>query len=535
MNSRAGLGVGPLSNCSMATEGSHLCTYLEASASRHPRRFAAFDPDGTALTYEELNQRANRVAGFLVNQGVRPGDRVGLVMPKTTMTFTALFGIMKARAAYVPIDWTGPLERTRSILTSCQVRVVLADPRCQGLSGTAEAVVPLDAVTWDRILQCEPLETDATARRPDDLAYILYTSGSSGIPKGVMTTQRNATSYVDWCSGLFGASQEDRFGNHAPFHFAMSIVDIFLPIKHGGSVHLVPEDLGKNPRELASFIGKQRLTVWYSTPAILGLLAEHGNLNRVDCSSLRLVLFAGEAFPIKKLRRIMEVWPAPAYYNLWGSTETNACTYLPIPKPIPAERTEPYPIGKAGSHCSALVLDDDAMPVAQGQEGLLYLSGPSVFPGYWGRETVFLDRDGLRWHNTGDVVRELENEGFVYVGRRDRMVKRRGYRIELGEVERGLYQHPAVTEAAAIAFQDNELGTRIIAYLVAPQEPRPSMVEMKTFCNQHLPVYMNPDVFVFIEVLPRTRSNKVDYQALIRRVQAEEKEKGLRRGQSSQP
>src|ERR1035438_2865 len=104
--------------------------------------------------------------------------------------------------------------------------------------------------------------------RPDDLAYILYTSGSSGIPKGVMTTQRNATSYVDWCSGLFGASQEDRFGNHAPFHFAMSIVDIFLPIKHGGSVHLVPEDLGKNPRELASFIGKQRLTVWYSTPAI---------------------------------------------------------------------------------------------------------------------------------------------------------------------------------------------------------------------------------------------------------------------------
>ena len=505
-----------------AVQGTNLCTYLEESTARFPQRPAAVDPDGTTLTYEELNQRANRIARYLVDHGVAPGDRVALLMPKTTVTFALLYGIMKARAGYVPVDWNGPVERARSILASCEVKLAFADPRWRGLTGdTDPAIVSLDAATWDAILQLEPLEINPAARQPDDLAFILYTSGSSGIPKGVITTQRNATAYVDWCSWLFGGDEQDNFGNHAPFHFAMSIVDMFLPMKHGASVHLVPEELGKNPKELAGFISNHRISVWYSTPAILGLLAEFGNLSRLDFSSLRMVFFAGEPFQIKKLRLIMELWPTPVFHNLWGSTETNACTYQRIPRPIPEDRVTPYPIGPAGSHCMIMVLDDNAQPVAPGGEGLMYITGPSVFKGYWGRETVFLERHGGIWHNTGDVVKEQEGEGFVYVGRRDRMVKRRGFRIELAEVERGLYQHPAMSEAAVIALPDLQAGTKIIAYLVVPQEPKPSIVEMKTFCNQHLPVFMNPDVFVFTDALPRTRSNKVDYQALIRKAQAE--------------
>ncbi|HEX4137631.1 MAG TPA: amino acid adenylation domain-containing protein [Bryobacteraceae bacterium] len=504
---------------SRTTEGFHLCAHLEESVRRFPDRLAAVDSYGAAVTYAELNDRANRVAGYLMKSGVRPGDRVGLVIPKTTMALTVLFGIMKARAAYVPIDWTGPIERAATILTSCQVRVVFVDPRCGGLDGAAEVVVTLDADTWETILRHEPLQADHASRPPEDLAYILYTSGSSGVPKGAMLTQRNAACFVNWCAELFAASEEDRFGNHAPLHFAISIVDIFVPLKRGGSVHLVSEELGKKPKDLARFIADHRLTVWYSTPAILGLLAEFGDLNRLDCSRLRLVLFAGEPFPIKKLRLMMAHWPDPSYYNLWGSTETNACTYALIPKPIPEDRIEPYPIGKAGSHCSVMVVNDDGQPVAAGEEGLLCISGPSVFQGYWGRGIAdspnFLYRDGVRWHNTGDVVKEREGEGFVYVSRRDRMVKRRGYRIELGEVERCVYRHPAVTEAAVIALADSQSGARIICYVVA-RDPQPSIVEMKTFCNQHLPAYMNPDVFIFTEALPRTPSNKVGYQALIR-------------------
>ncbi len=513
---------------------SHLCHYLEESAARFPQRPAALDVDGTTLTYQDLNTRADRVAGFLTARGVKAGDRVGVVLPKSTDAVTILFGIMKARAAYVPADWTGPMERIRTILTDCQVRALFLDRRRPDLMGIVSPTVLLgpkaegaveteDFFTWETVLEHPPLAVDAASRSSDDMAYILYTSGSTGVPKGVMLTHRNATSFVDWCSEVFVPRENDRFSSHAPFHFDLSILDIYVPIKHGASVHLIPDDFGKKPKDLARFIAARQLTVWYSTPASLGLLAEFGGLEDLDCSSLRLVLFAGEVFPVQQLRRIVSRWPAPEYYNLYGPTETNVCTFALIPKPIPEDRTEPYPIGWPCSHCSSLVLNPDGNEVQPGEEGLLYIAGPSVFSGYWGRAkesaAVFLDRDGVRWYNTGDVVTERETEGFIYVGRRDRMVKRRGYRIELGEVESCLYRHPAISQAAAIPAPHPESGMRIVGYLVA-RDSRPSIVEMKVFCNQHLPTYMNPDIFIFVDDLPRTSTNKVDYQALIQRFQA---------------
>ncbi len=293
-----------------------------------------------------------------------------------------------------------------------------------------------------------------------DLAYILYTSGSTGMPKGVMLTHENAVSFVDWCSSVFEPTEQDRFSSHAPFHFDLSILDIYVAIKHGATLFLISEDLGKNPKELAKFIAKHELTVWYSTPSILTLLVQLGSLESHDASSLRLVLFAGEVFPVKHLRAVQQRWPHPVYYNLYGPTETNVCTFARIPANVPDERDTPYPIGFACAHCTPLVLDGDGQEVAAGDEGLLYISGPSVFQGYWNRpevnSTLFLERDGLRWYNTGDVVRWEAEEGFIYVGRRDRMVKRRGYRIELGEIERALYGHPTVREAAVIAASDEE-------------------------------------------------------------------------------
>jgi amino acid adenylation domain-containing protein len=514
----------------------HLCDYLEASAARFPARVAAVDPDGAALTYRELDQRASRVAGFLVERGVAPGDRVGLALPKTTAALAAVFGILKARAAYVPVDWSGPAERVRSILTDCQVRALIVDRRRPDLPDCAETVIllgsqagnspPLSAAghfDWESVLQHEPFEGNIASRHPDDLAYILYTSGSTGIPKGVMLTHRNATSYVDWCSEVFHPVEEDRFSSHAPFHFDLSILDLYVPVKHGASVHLIPDELGKNPKDLARFIASRQLTVWYSTPSILGLLGDFGDLARSDYSNLRLVLFAGEVFPVKQLRRLVSLWPSPAYYNLYGPTETNVCTFARIPTPVPEDRSDPYPIGWPCSHCAAMLLDSEGQSVDAGQEGLLYISGPSVFSGYWGRPNesaaAFLDRGGTRWYNTGDVVKQAGSDGFLYVGRRDRMIKRRGYRIELGEVESCLYRHPAIMAAAAVALPHAEAGVRIAGCLVASGVNRPSIVEMKAFCNRHLPAYMNPDIFVFLESLPRTSTNKVDYQALIRQLQ----------------
>ena len=434
---------------------------------------------------------------------------MGIALPKSTIALTVLFGAMKARAAYVPVDWAGPVDRVKAILQDCGVCVLFLDGSRPELAGGDRTVVWVGGgmgFDWEAVLEHDPLNADIGDRRSDDLAYILYTSGSTGVPKGVMLTHRNATSFVDWCSSVFLPTEDDRFSSHAPFHFDLSILDIYVSIKHGASVHLIPDELGKSPKNLARFIASRRITVWYSTPSILSLLAEFGDLDRGDFSNLRLVLFAGEVFPVKQLRRLVSCWPGPDYYNLYGPTETNVCTFARIPAPIPEDRTEPYPIGWACSHCSAMV----------DSEGLLHIAGPAVFSGYWGRTD---ETGGNAWYNTGDVVREDDVHGFVYVGRRDRMIKRRGYRIELDEVESCLYRHPAISGVAVIAVPDSTAGVRIVACLAVPGESRPSIVEMKTFCHQYLPAYMSPDVFIFMDDLPRTSTNKVDYQSLVRGLQ----------------
>jgi amino acid adenylation domain-containing protein len=511
-----------------------LAAYLEQSAARFPGRCAVVDPDGGQLTYAELDSRAEHIAAFLAEHGVLPGDRVALVMPKSAATVIALFGVLKARAAYVPVDCTAPAERIRTILADGQMRVAFVDRRYAAVLDTCTH--PLDLViwvggavngaasssiarsaSWEAVLSSNATPISRSERSREDLAYILYTSGSTGVPKGVMLSHGNALSFVDWCSEVFQPSAEDRFSSHAPFHFDLSVLDLFVSLKHGAALHLIDVDTGKNPKELAALIAQRRLTVWYSTPSILRLLYSSGNLPQFDYSALRLVLFAGEVFPVKHLRALKKHLPRPRYFNLYGPTETNVCTYAEIPGEVPEERSEPYPIGWPCSHCASLVLDAEQRPVAPGEEGLLYIAGESVFQGYWNRPkenaAAFYVREGTPWYSTGDVVREDPAQGLIYLGRRDRMVKRHGYRIELDDIECALYKHEGLREASVVATPSGS-DVKIVAYLAAGASATPSIIELKMFCAKHLPTYMNPDVFVFLDALPRTSTNKVDYQSL---------------------
>jgi len=360
----------------------------------------------------------------------------------------------------------------------------------------------------------------AAPRDRRDLAYVLYTSGSTGVPKGVMVTQENALAFVDWCSATFEPTANDRFASHAPFHFDLSVLDLFVSLKHGATLCLIGEELGKDPRTLAKWIAERRITMWYSTPSVLALLAEFGALERLDLSALRVVSFAGEVFPIAALRRLTKLVPKAAYFNLYGPTETNVCTFAKIALPIPDDRTRPASIGALCSHCEGRVADEELAPVERGRDGLLWIAGPSLFHGYWNRPEVnarlFVERDGRRWYCTGDVVRDDPREGLLFVGRRDRMVKRRGHRIELGEIEAALLRHPDLREAAVVALDGGEAGVVLRAHVCGRDGAKPSIVVLKRWCASELPASMSPDLFRFHAELPRTSTGKVDHPALLR-------------------
>ncbi|NUO83685.1 amino acid adenylation domain-containing protein, partial [candidate division KSB1 bacterium] len=508
---------------------------LDDSARVRPEHPAVEEAESGAITYRDLAELSDQLRDRLHHLGVRRGDRVGIYLHKSIDAVASIFGILKTGAAYVPVDPNAPVSRGAYILSNCSIKAAVMEKRFAEkfrAEWPREAQMPafilLEETGGGQFLQKaldeaqakEPAPVVATvASAPDDLAYILYTSGSTGLPKGVMLTHRNATSFVNWCSATFAPNANDRFSSHAPFHFDLSILDIYLAIKHAGTLVLISEETGKAPAQLAPLIAEKKISVWYSTPSILSFLVQYGKLEKYDCSALRIVFFAGEVFPVKHLRALKNLLPQPRYFNLYGPTETNVCTWYEIPATIPEERNTPYPIGKSCSHVQCKVVDEQGNEVPAGQEGELVVTGEGVMQGYWNlpertAQSFLEDRQGRRWYKTGDLVVEQAEEGYIYVSRRDRMVKKRGYRVELGEIEAGLYKHPAIREAAVIALSDEANGVRVKAFLSCKDGKRPSLIELKGFCAENLPSYMAPDLFAFLETLPKTSTDKIDYQRL---------------------
>jgi amino acid adenylation domain-containing protein len=499
---------------------------LSESAQQSPQAIAALTASGDAITYEGLARHAEAVCNALVETGVREGDRIGLCVPKTINGLAAVFGILKAGAAYVPVDYGAPSSRNGYIFNDCNAKAVIVE------ASVADALeAELTDGPWTRSVfpaaETESINFVLLSRSPisaprfepaSELAYILYTSGSTGRPKGVMHSHATALAFIDWVSEEFQPTAEDRFSSHAPFHFDLSILDIYVPLKHGASVVLINSEAGKQPGTLAELIEKTRITIWYSTPSILRMLMEFGGIERRDCSSLRIVNFAGEVFPAKHLRALIKLWPRPIYYNLYGPTETNVCTYYKVPAQLPEDPDYTLPIGRKCSGDELLVVTADDKPVTKGEEGELLATGGSVMLNYWNlperNAMAFVEIDGVRWYRTGDIVREDAEGELRFIGRRDRMVKRRGFRVELGEIEAALLRHPSIPEAAAVAVTKDEGEVEIRAFYTWAEDKSPSLLGLKQFCARNLPLYMVPDRLTCVPDMPKTSTDKIDYQRI---------------------
>jgi amino acid adenylation domain-containing protein len=512
---------------------SSLATLLEVASERDPSAQAVSMAGSRPLSYEALDSLSGRVRDRLVHIGVRRGDRVGIRLHKSPDGVAIIFGILKAGAAYVPVDADSPAARGAYIHNDCQVRALftslnLAQPFASELGelGAAPQILVLDESSGgltgllDALDAGDPAPPTSTVDVGlDDVAYILYTSGSTGNPKGVVLTHGNALSFVDWCTDVLEPTSADRFSSHAPFHFDLSILDLYVSIKHGAALVLIGEALGKEPGKLAAMIASERISMWYSTPSILNMLVNFGKLERHDYSNLRVVNFAGEVFPLSQYHAVRARWPRPRFLNLYGPTETNVCTWYEVPAdPAAIEGMSTFPIGALCMPNRGMVVNEDSAVVPHGAPGELLICGPNVMRGYWNlpeqnERAFFVDGAGDRWYRTGDIVTESA-EGYRYVSRRDRMVKRRGYRVELGEIETALSRHEDIREAAAVAVPDADAGVRVCAF-VACHTGRPlTRIALKTIAAKGLPPYMIPDQFFLVEKLPRTSTDKIDYQSL---------------------
>lgn len=507
--------------------------FVTDAAARAPDAVAVVDRKGS-ITYGELDAASDRLATRLVELGVSTGDRVGLYINKSIDAVIGIYGVMKAGGAYVPIDPSSKETRAAYIANNCAVNVIVSAANKQNLwqafgeAGVGHVIcmdrpgdVDVDGVaTHGR----EWVDAAASIKLPrlisQDLAYILYTSGSTGQPKGVMLTHENCLSFVKWAVAEYDVTSEDRLSSHAPFHFDLSTFDLYAAAVAGAPVYLVPKAVAMLPVEIKKFIESNEISVWYSVPSILTMLVELGGLEVGDLPTLRTLLFAGEVFPTKYLSRLMKLLPHVEFANLYGPTETNVCTAYTL-STVPEEDGPTISIGGAIGNVETFVVDEHDGLVEPGQVGELLVRGPTVMAGYWGDAELTkakLSPSPVARHlgdpvyRTGDLVEELDGGIYRFIGRRDNQIKSRGYRIELGDIEAALSAHHAVLEVVVVAVPDEMVSNRIVGFASVSEELDES--ELLRFCAERVPNYMVPESVSIRTELPKTSTGKIDRRAL---------------------
>ena len=493
---------------------------------------AALSFQGTSLSYAELDRLSNQLAHALIERGLAPGERVGLFMHKSLELGAAIYGALKAGGVFVPLDPFMPASRLAFILEDCAVRhVVTSDRMTQPLSELTPASRPflygpeskgqLEGMSWDEVRQ-RPDSLPDVWIIDQDLAYIMYTSGSTGHPKGMMHTHRGSISYARWGAQHVGLRPTDRVASHAPLHFDLSIFDFFSTAQSGATVVLVPEPVTKFPASWTSHIESERISVVFTVPFTLIEMLERGVMEQRDLGSLRWILFGGEPFPPKHLRALMRRLPGVRFTNVYGPAEAPSCTCYDVP-PLEDELDEPIPIGAMSVNSAGLVLDDDDRECGIGEAGELCVRSSTLTRGYWNRpdlnERAFFRRASFGpfpdvFYRTGDLVVRHEDGLLRFLGRKDRMVKTRGHRVELDEVEAALCSHPAVSEAAAYVVPDGRGSQVILATVTAHPGRAADGADILRHARTRLPGYAIPQELVVGTELPRTTSGKIDREKL---------------------
>ncbi len=521
-----------------------LHTLIEAQVARTPDAIAVSFED-TSLTYGELNVRANQLAHHLWALGVRPETRVALCMERSLELIVGLLGVLKAGGAYVPIDPAYPAERVQFMLDDADATVLLTQQQlADRLPQHRARVVSIDTAWSD--LAAQPIGDPSFVMTATNAAYMMYTSGSTGQPKGAINTHQAIVNRLLWMQEEYSLTAGDRVLQKTPFSFDVSVWEFFWPLSVGATLVVARPGGHQDSAYLVDLIADAGITTLHFVPSMLQVFLDEPGLER--CHTLRRVICSGEALPLALQQRFFERVPRAELHNLYGPTEAAVdVTYWPC-RPDSALHT--VPIGRPVANTQIYLLDARLNPVPVGVPGELYIGGIQLARGYLNRPGLSAERfipdrfsatghpcpegtRGARLYKTGDLARYLPDGAIEYLGRLDFQVKVRGFRIELGEIEAILGQHPQVREAIVMARQDEPGNTRLVAYVVENKEQRTNgqtnkranepgnreeqglnAQELRGFLREHLPDYMVPSACVFLDALPLSPNGKLDRKAL---------------------
>jgi amino acid adenylation domain-containing protein len=480
-----------------------------------PAATAVESPDGRAIDYAELGRRSERVAGALCEAGVRRGDRVGLCARRSVDAIAAILGVLRTGAAYIPLDPSYPRDRVAFMARDATPRLVLVDGREEAvLVGDTAPTLPLaDALAGNGAAALGGGEP-----RPGDVAYVMYTSGSTGVPKGVQVPHAGIVNRLLWEADHFPLDQRDAVLQRTSWSFDISVWEIFMPLSRGARLVLADPAHENDPRYVTDLVASRGITALALVPSLLqALLEERPGMSA--CPELRDVFCGGEILTASLQRRFFASVDA-RLHNFYGPTEysIDATSWLCQPD----DERDMVPIGQPLANTSAYVLDGELEPVPRGLPGELYVSGAGLARGYLDRPSLtaerflpnpFADGDGERMYRTGDQVRRLADGTLEYLGRADTQVKVRGYRVELGEVEAALVRLPQVGRAvAAMTCWNDEpvLG----AWVLPTDRDATTPADLRRALADRLPAHMVPTTFTLLDELPTGPTGKVDRDAL---------------------